>query len=74
MKSVDKMDANIAIIVSDNFNNRRIFCKSYYKVNDEAEMIDVMANFMYYNPNLIKPNSRIDIYRVRYGKIIGGGI
>lgn len=73
LKIVDRNNANFVILASDNFNKRSIYCKFFINLDEKDSLAGALSIFVSAYSNIIKPNIRIDIYRVRNGNIIGGG-
>lgn len=73
MEIVNRENANYVILASDNFNQRQIFCKFFIHLNETDSLSGALMVFASGHPEIIKPNVRIDIYKVRNGNIIGGG-
>jgi hypothetical protein len=73
IEEVDNLlDADYAIVVSENWGAKKVLHKFYYSGQDgqvtSADCVQWIASFY---PQFFSPNNRIDIYNVFFGRIIG---
>ena len=65
-------DANYVIIFSESFKAKRVLRKVFVKLSGGESAADAMRYVVDTYPELIQPNVRIDIYKVRCGRVFGG--
>ena len=69
-KEVDNVfDANLAIIVSENYDCGKIVEKLYYKIDKTEDVSDCVADVA--RQVFIPFDMTISVYKVRFGRVIG---
>lgn len=65
-------DANYVIIFSEAFKAKRVLRKVYIRLPFGERMSKAMRYVVDTYPELVQPNVRIDMYKVRCGRVFGG--
>lgn len=65
-------DANYVIILSEAFKAKRVLRKVFIKRASDEPAAKAMRYVVDTYPELIQPNIRIDMYKVRCGRVFGG--
>ena len=65
-------DANYVIIFSEAFKAKRVLRKVYIQLPFGERTAKAMRYAIDEYPELVRPNVRIDMYKVRCGRVFGG--
>ena len=65
-------DANYVIIFSESFKAKRVLRKVFIKLSFGEPTAKAMRYVVDTYPELVQPNVRIDMYKVRCGRVFGG--